>query len=76
MYHIVNGSVDPQVIEIKTKLKKPVSHFILANSITLTPGTLTVDIDHDKCILKVAVISPRDSASVIPFEGYIRGMLE
>lgn len=72
----VLGRIDPQVVEVDTVLKKNISHYVLANSITLTPGTLTVDIDHEKQKLYVAVLTPRDVKSIIPFEGYIRGVFE
>jgi multicomponent Na+:H+ antiporter subunit E len=36
--------VDPQVMLFKTKLETDISWVALANSITLTPGTITVDI--------------------------------
>jgi len=36
--------VDPQIIRFKTKLESDISWVALANSITLTPGTITVDI--------------------------------
>ena len=64
---------EPIVIDIDTELKRPISQTILANSITLTPGTLSVDLDSENQVIKVAVIAPRD---VIPFEPYIKGMLE
>jgi energy-converting hydrogenase B subunit A len=73
---IINGKVDPVVVEIKTELKRPISQTILANSITLTPGTLSIDLDSENCILTVATISPRSAGDVIPFEPYIKGMLE
>jgi len=73
---ILNGDVEPVVVEIKTVLKRPVSQAILANSITLTPGTLSIDLDSENCILRVATISPRSVKEVIPFEPYIKGMLE
>ena len=34
--------IDPKIIRFKSKLKRPMSLFIFANSITLTPGTITV----------------------------------
>ncbi len=37
--------IDPVVAEHTSMLKRPVSETALANSITLTPGTLTVDVD-------------------------------
>ncbi len=72
----VNGKVEPVVVEIETELKRPISQTILANSITLTPGTLSIDLDSENHILKVATISPRSKEEVIPFEQYIKGMLE
>jgi len=36
--------IDPKIITFKTKLESDVSWVTLANSITLTPGTVTVDI--------------------------------
>jgi energy-converting hydrogenase B subunit A len=72
----LNGKVEPVVVEIETELKRPVSQTILANSITLTPGTLSIDLDSENQILKVAIIYPRSKEEVIPFEPYIKGMLE
>jgi multicomponent Na+:H+ antiporter subunit E len=37
--------INPGIVKIRTSLKKDTSLTILCNSITLTPGTLTVDID-------------------------------
>jgi multicomponent Na+:H+ antiporter subunit E len=36
--------IDPQIITFKTKLETDISSITLANSITLTPGTITMDI--------------------------------
>ncbi|RKX71449.1 MAG: hypothetical protein DRP60_14940 [Spirochaetes bacterium] len=36
--------INPGIVEVKTNLKSGIGRLILANSITLTPGTLTVDI--------------------------------
>jgi multicomponent Na+:H+ antiporter subunit E len=36
--------IDPKIVRFKTKLESDVSWVTLANSITLTPGTITVDI--------------------------------
>lgn len=75
-FKIITGEIEPTICEIETKLERPVSQTILANSITLTPGTLTVDLDSEKQLLTVAVLTPRDTADVIPFEKYIKRMLE
>jgi multicomponent Na+:H+ antiporter subunit E len=34
--------IEPRIIRFKSRLKRPMSLFIFANSITLTPGTITV----------------------------------
>lgn len=39
--------IKPGIVKVKTRLKSPMGRMILANSITLTPGTLTIDIKDD-----------------------------
>ena len=39
--------INPGIVRVKTRLHSPLGRMILANSITLTPGTLTVDIFED-----------------------------
>lgn len=39
-----NMRVDPKIIRFKSKLESDISYVTLANSITLTPGTITMDI--------------------------------
>ncbi len=73
---IMRRDINPVVIDIETVLKRPVSQTILANSISLTPGTLSVDLDSENQIIKVAAISPRSKEDIIPFEPYIKKMLE
>ncbi|MEJ1991350.1 MAG: Na+/H+ antiporter subunit E [Maritimibacter sp.] len=36
--------IDPAIVKVRTTLTHPVARLLLANSITLTPGTLTVEI--------------------------------
>jgi len=40
--------VKPGIVKIKTKLTKDSAITVLTNSITLTPGTLTIDVNPDK----------------------------
>ncbi|MDA3955737.1 Na+/H+ antiporter subunit E [Oceanispirochaeta sp.] len=35
--------INPGIVQVKTRLKTPLGRLMLANSITLTPGTITVD---------------------------------
>ena len=43
--------LDPSLVRIKTNLKTDYGKYILANSITLTPGTITIDIDGDELLI-------------------------
>lgn len=45
--------INPGIVKVKTSLKSDVALTFLANSITLTPGTMTVDIDKDKGVLYI-----------------------
>jgi len=45
--------INPGIVKVKTSLKTDTALTFLANSITLTPGTLSVDIDRDKGVLYV-----------------------
>ncbi len=73
---VVIGNIQPVIVEIETILERPISQTILANSITLTPGTLSIDLDSEKRLLKVATIIPKEKEDIIPFEPYIKKMLE
>ena len=44
-YRVVTGRINPAIVKINPRLKNDMSLTILANSITLTPGTLSVDVD-------------------------------
>jgi multicomponent Na+:H+ antiporter subunit E len=43
--------IDPGFVTIKNPLKKELNQALFANAITLTPGTLTVDMDKDKIVV-------------------------
>jgi multicomponent Na+:H+ antiporter subunit E len=43
--------IRPQLVEISTGLKSPLGKMLLANTITLTPGTLTVDVVDDRLLV-------------------------
>ncbi|MCI9140200.1 MAG: Na+/H+ antiporter subunit E [Lachnospiraceae bacterium] len=40
--------IEPVIIKFRTKLKTKEARVILANSITLTPGTITVNLEEDE----------------------------
>ena len=43
--------IKPGIVKIKTRLQQPAARTALCNSITLTPGTLTVDLHDDGTML-------------------------
>ena len=43
--------VQPRLVRIKTELKTDFAKWFLANSITLTPGTITIDIEGDELLI-------------------------
>lgn len=71
-----DGKIDPEVIEINTDINSLMGQVLLASSITLTPGTLTIDLDSENKILKVASISPRTKDEIVPFEPYIKKIFD
>ena len=44
---IPNRKINPQIIKIKSSQISDLGHVLYANSITLTPGTVTIDVDGD-----------------------------
>ncbi|MEN8208101.1 MAG: Na+/H+ antiporter subunit E [Candidatus Fermentibacteria bacterium] len=54
-YRVIHPSmpINPGIVRLKTELKSDTGLTFLANSITLTPGTLTVDINKDEGILYI-----------------------
>ena len=41
------SKIDPKVIRFRCKMDNPMAHVVLANSITLTPGTVTLNVEGD-----------------------------
>ncbi len=54
--------MDPHIIKFRTSLKTNFARFVLANSITLTPGTVSVRIEDD--VFYVHAITRRSSADL------------
>ncbi len=52
--------IHPGIVKVKTGLKSETGLTFLANSITLTPGTLSVDVDKEGGYLYVHWIEVRD----------------
>lgn len=52
--------VHPGIVKVKTSLKSDLGLTFLANSITLTPGTMTVDIDKENGIIYIHWIEVKE----------------
>jgi multicomponent Na+:H+ antiporter subunit E len=69
--------IQPGIVEIKTTLKSPLGRLALANSITLTPGTLVVDIIGDSLFIHWINVSATDPVAATEeissrFEKYLK----
>ncbi len=52
--------IAPKIIKFKTNFKTDLAKVILANSITLTPGTVTIDIRGDEFIVHAIAEAPAE----------------
>jgi multicomponent Na+:H+ antiporter subunit E len=73
--------IRPEMVRISTSLRSDLGRLVLANSITLTPGTLSVDVE-DNTLLVHWIDCPPDSdiaaatqAIAGHFEHHLRGFL-
>ncbi|MBU1535998.1 Na+/H+ antiporter subunit E, partial [Myxococcota bacterium] len=53
-------NINPGIVKVKTTLKSPMGRLLLANSITLTPGTLTVEIEGEYLFIHWIDVSSTD----------------
>lgn len=73
--------IRPAMVEVRTGLESRLGRLLLANSITLTPGTLSVDVRGDRILVHWIDASPGtdlESATreiAAGFERHIRGFL-
>jgi multicomponent Na+:H+ antiporter subunit E len=73
--------IKPGIVKIKTTLKTDIAKVFLANSITLTPGTMTCEIDNEYLYIHwiwVQEESIEKASRIIarPFERYLRRIFE
>jgi len=69
--------IKPGIVVIETRLKSDIAKMILANSITLTPGTFTLDVIGDKLLIHWINVKAEDIDSTTKiigekFEKYLR----
>jgi multicomponent Na+:H+ antiporter subunit E len=68
--------IDPGLIKIRTKLKSEVSRAFLANSLSLTPGSTTVDIIGDEIYVHCIDVNRPVREEAALFEKIIARMFE
>jgi multicomponent Na+:H+ antiporter subunit E len=73
--------IRPGIVKVRTTLKSDMAKMLLANSITMTPGTISVDIIDDYLYIHWIYISSEDPevyTGIITgaFEKYIKRILE
>jgi len=74
--------LQPALVEVRTELQSPLGRLALANSITLTPGTLTVDVQGEKLLIHWIDAPPDidiEGATreiVSAFEKHLKGFLK
>ena len=73
--------IRPGIVKVKTTLRSDMAKMLLANSITMTPGTISVDIIGDCLYVHWIYISSEDPEIYTPkitgaFEKYIKRIIE
>jgi multicomponent Na+:H+ antiporter subunit E len=74
--------INPGMVEVETTMQSDLGKLLLANSITLTPGTLTVDVYDNRLLVhwinceSETDIEAATKAVASQFEYYIKGFLK
>lgn len=59
------GSRDTAVVEVPLTTRSPLVAALVANSITLTPGTMSIECDPSTFVLEVHVLGPLDKGAFV-----------
>ena len=51
LWQILRGNISPRIVHFRTRLKTDIARVTLTSSITLTPGTITLDLDDDHLVV-------------------------
>src|SRR5262245_40366904 len=60
------GGIDPAIVRIRTNARTDLGRALFANAITLTPGTVTVDVNGERVVVHALVAK---NASARSFDG-------
>ena len=77
---VITGDINPGIVKFNPRLKTDLGRTLLANSITLTPGTLTVDIDENGTFyvhaLNLTTLTPSEAEICGTFGQWARRITE
>lgn len=83
MYRVIHPDlpIKPGIVKVKTNLTTDIGKTFLANSITLTPGTMTVDLEDEYLYIHWIWVEDTDldrTTKLIPekFEKHLKGVFE
>lgn len=70
--------INPGIVRVRTKLRSPLGKLVLSNSITLTPGTLTMDVKGQDLLVHWVDVQgeDRDAATREIVSRFERGLSE
>jgi multicomponent Na+:H+ antiporter subunit E len=60
-YQVITMKINPGIVKIRTRLKSKFAQALLANSITLTPGTVTIELQKDYLYVHWLVVKSENS---------------
>lgn len=76
-YQILTGKMNPQFVTVITKTRRPFIKSLIGNAITLTPGTVTIDINNKTYTVlwnypTAATYLGKREALILPFEEILK----
>lgn len=76
-WRVLSGRINPRIVHFRTRLKYELARAVLANAITLTPGTVTLDLEEDHLVvhwLQARTTHSHYAGKLIKgaFEGWLR----
>ena len=51
LWQILRGNINPGIVHFRTRLSSDIARLALSNAITITPGTITLQLDDDHLIV-------------------------
>ncbi|HPE35828.1 MAG TPA: Na+/H+ antiporter subunit E [Spirochaetales bacterium] len=58
---VITGRISPRVVHFRTRLNSDLARMVIANAITLTPGTITLDLNDDHLTVHWLLATTRHS---------------